>query len=59
MSYNYTNQGGAWQVPSINDKKLFRDVEQAFKSMHVQAEEIETVWKVVAAVILLVGHISV
>lgn len=53
--YLYTNQGGNWKVHAINDKKLFRDTEQAFKSMHVAAEDIETLWKVVAAVLHLVS----
>lgn len=41
-------------MPSINDKKQFRDVEQALKSMGVAAAEAETLWKVVAAVLHLV-----
>jgi len=53
-SYHYTNQGGDWKVTTINDRKLFRDVEQALKSMGVGAAESETLWKVVAAVLHLV-----
>lgn len=51
----YTNQGGDWKVPAVNDRRLFRDVEQALKSMGVGADEIKTLWKVVAAILHLVS----
>lgn len=41
-------------MPSIDDKKLFRDVDQALKSMGVAADDIKALWKVVAAIIHLV-----
>lgn len=54
-AYTFTNQGGDWRVPAINDKKLFKDVEQALKSMGVGADEANTLWRVVAAVLHLVS----
>lgn len=57
-AYNYTNQGGDPRVPTIDDKRLFRDVELALKSMHVPEDDIQSLWKVVAAVIHLVGSVS-
>ncbi|XP_067934572.1 unconventional myosin-Id-like [Watersipora subatra] len=53
--YAYTRSSGAeaWKVSSINDKKLFKDVEHALRSMGVDANEINTLWRIIAAVIHL------
>lgn len=53
-AYKFTNQGGEWRVASIDDRRLFRDVEQALKSMGVASDDIKSLWKVVAAIIHLV-----
>lgn len=51
--YAYTGQGGDHRVATVDDKRLFRDVDGAFRSMHVPASGITSLWKVVAAVIHL------
>ena len=45
------------QVDSIRDAKDFQAVNQAMKASNFDASEIETIWKLIAAIIILVSKI--
>ncbi|ESO97046.1 hypothetical protein LOTGIDRAFT_143556 [Lottia gigantea] len=51
--YYFISQGGSSQVPTINDKREFKAVNDAMKGAGFSAEHISSLWKIVAAVIHL------
>ena len=52
--YYYTKQGGANKVEAISDKRDHKVVLNAMKALDFSQEEIDTVWKIVAAILHLV-----
>ena len=57
--YKYLNTGSnqVFTVPTINDKELFDELKSCFESTGFSDEEIKTIFKVVAAVLLL-GNVN-
>ena len=57
--YKYLNTGSGqiMTVPTINDKELFDELKSCFESTGFTDEEIKTIFKVVAAVLLL-GNVN-
>lgn len=55
-TYDYINQGKCCQVSKIDDKKDYQQVKQAFKIVGFNQDEISTIWKIIAAVVHLVGN---
>lgn len=55
--YHFINQGGDPKVSSINDRKDYRNVMEAMKAMGFNFKHVETLWKIVSA-ILHMGNIS-
>ncbi|XP_050418381.2 unconventional myosin-Id isoform X2 [Patella vulgata] len=51
--YYYISQGGSSQVSTINDKRDFRSVNDAMKASGFAPDHINTLWRIVAAVIHL------
>ncbi|KAJ9577049.1 hypothetical protein L9F63_006397, partial [Diploptera punctata] len=56
-AYFYTNQGKSAKVNTINDGADHKATNSAFRTLGFSSAEIETVWKIVAAVIHL-GNIT-
>eukprot|EP00730_Choanoeca_flexa_P005614 TRINITY_DN11985_c2_g1_i12.p1 TRINITY_DN11985_c2_g1~~TRINITY_DN11985_c2_g1_i12.p1 ORF type:complete len:1164 (+),score=410.29 TRINITY_DN11985_c2_g1_i12:80-3571(+) len=50
-AYRYTNQGNAEKVSTIDDKKEFKDLLQAFKELEFEDSEVNELFSVVAAVV--------
>jgi myosin-1 len=53
--YHYINQGGCCRVDRIDDRRGYEQVMDALDAVGFTKDEICTIWKIVAAVIHLVG----
>ncbi|KAK2703841.1 hypothetical protein QYM36_017781 [Artemia franciscana] len=51
--YHYVRQGGVSKVDSISDRADYKSVQSAFKTMGFPQDAIDTIWRVVAAVLHL------
>lgn len=52
--YFYVNQGNCWNTETMDDRKNYQNVLQALEIVGFNQEEIETIWKIIAAIIHLV-----
>lgn len=54
-AYRYTRPDGSQssQVDGLDDRKLFKDVEQAMKSVGFENEEVNSIWSLMAAILHL------
>jgi len=52
--YFFVNQGNAANVRSISDRNDYKATQSAFRTLAFTEQEIETVWKTVAAILHLV-----
>lgn len=55
-SYSYISQGTAHPVNSINDKQDYQTVTAALSALGLSAPHLETVWRIVAAILHLVSQ---
>jgi myosin protein heavy chain len=55
--FKFLNQSGCVRVPSVNDSKDFEDTRSALKTLNFSAEETDTLYRTVAAVMHL-GNIE-
>jgi myosin heavy subunit len=53
--YEFINQGGDAKVPSISDKKDYKQVMDAMKAIGFSFKHAESLWRVVAAIIHMVS----
>ena len=53
-SYFYIKQGGTPRVDTISDKSDYKAVQSAFKTLGFSQENIDAIWRTVAAVLHLV-----
>lgn len=51
--YSYINQGGCPMVQPLSDRKDFDVVRQSMKTLGYSDEEVDTIWKLVAAILHL------
>ncbi|KAK6620264.1 hypothetical protein RUM44_006665 [Polyplax serrata] len=56
-TYFYTKQGGANKVEAISDRRDFKIVLTALKALEFSQNEVDTIWKIVAAILHL-GNIT-
>ncbi|KAG0729962.1 Myosin-IA [Chionoecetes opilio] len=54
-SYHFIRQGGTPRVDSIADKTDYKACQQAFKTLGFTPEQVDAIWRVVAAILHLVG----
>jgi myosin heavy subunit len=54
-AYFYVSQGKAARVDSISDRQDYKNTMSAFRTLDFNASEVDTIWKIVAAILLLVG----
>jgi myosin I len=57
--YFYVDQGKAAKVRSISDRNDYKATQSAFRTLAFSDQEIDTVWKTVAAILHLVIIISI
>lgn len=53
-AYFYVSQGKAARVDSISDRSDYKATMSAFRTLDFNTAEVDTIWKVVAAILLLV-----
>ena len=53
--YHFLRQGGVAKVDSISDRTDYKNVSQAFRTLNFDPACVETIWKIVAAVLHLVN----
>ncbi|KAG1662253.1 Myosin-IA [Nymphon striatum] len=56
-AYHYTRQGGNYRVDSINDRMDYKSGVSAMKTLGFISEQIETIWKILSAILHL-GNIE-
>ncbi|KAF4516828.1 hypothetical protein B566_EDAN006222 [Ephemera danica] len=56
-AYFYVSQGKAARVDSISDRSDYKNTMSAFRTLDFNPAEVDTVWKIVAAILLL-GNIK-
>ena len=52
--YHFLRQGGVAKVDSISDRTDYKNVLSAFRALNFDPASVETIWKIVAAVLHLV-----
>ena len=52
--YHYLRQGGVAKVDSISDRTDYKNVCLAFRALNFDPAAVDTIWKIVAAVLHLV-----
>jgi len=52
--YHFLRQGGVAKVDSISDRTDYKNVAAAFRALNFDTANVETIWKIVAAVLHLV-----
>ena len=56
-NYEYLNKSKCYEVDTINDIELYKEIQQSFLIMKFQANEIKAIWELVATVLHL-GNID-
>lgn len=54
-AYHFIRQGGTPRVDSIADKTDYKTCQQAFKTLGFTPEQVDAIWRVVGAILHLVG----
>ena len=54
--YHYLRQGGVSRVDSISDRTDYKNVMAAFRALNFDPADVDTIWRLVAAVLHLVRH---
>lgn len=54
-AYHFIRQGGTPRVDSIADKSDYKAVQSAFKTLGFTTEQVDAIWRVVAAILHLVS----
>jgi myosin I len=52
--YHYLRQGGVAKVDSISDRTDYKNVQSAFRTLNFDPADVDTIWRIVAAVLHLV-----
>ncbi len=52
--YHFLCQGGVAKVDSINDRTDYKSVSSAFRALNFDTAWVDSIWKIVAAVLHLV-----
>lgn len=58
LHYHFLRQGGVAKVDSISDRTDYKNVSQAFRTLNFDPASVETIWKIVAAVLHLVRALA-
>jgi myosin-1 len=54
-SYFFVSQGKAAKVDSISDRTDYKNTMAAFRTLNFDSTEVESIWKIVAAILHLVS----
>lgn len=52
-NFKYLSVSGCEEVKSIDDAALFIEVNESFNKMHFLKEDVDSIWRIVAGVMML------